>query len=258
MVVPDHAGIRRQRARPEAVAEHDDAIGADDASSAVNVRPSAAWLLRTVKRSGVAFSAGTFCGSPVPLKEKSTCRYAASDSKRLRLALPVFERRNRDRPLVAVGIDLPQHRDLLGRFVRQRVEDDRLDDAEDRRVGADAQRQRQHRDQREGRLPTERAEGVFEGGGPVGHGGGLYRACTLMRRVRAARPIITFDKPLSLRRLPHFAGHRALSVADGHQLARLRPETERRVEPALHGRFGNASRPTRAPMAAGFRSSPPT
>jgi len=93
----------------------------------------------------------------------------------LRLALPILVRGNRHRPAVAFGIDLPHDGDLLGILVRQRIQDDGLDHAEDGGIGADAKGEREHGDQGERRLAAQGAEGVGEGGGPVGHG----RHCSL-------------------------------------------------------------------------------
>ena len=141
--LPDDRRIPRQHARPEAVAEHDDAILADDGFVRGERPPQRRLALEDVEQIGrrlhrrhVLRIAGALVGVvDVPVRGE---RFKA-----LRLALPVFEGGNGDGPLIAVRIDLPQDRDLLGRFVRERIEDDGLDDAEDRGIRANAERQRQ-------------------------------------------------------------------------------------------------------------------
>ena len=167
----DDFSIRAKHARPEAVAQHHDAVVADGgffgheraAEDGVGFEHGEQ-VRRRAQAGHVLRIAGALVAEvDVPVRRE---RFEA-----LRLALPVFVGRHRHRPLVAVGIDLPQHRDLLGILVRQRVEDDGLDDAEDGGVGADAEREREHGDQHKGRLPAQGAEGVGEGGGPVSHAG---------------------------------------------------------------------------------------
>jgi hypothetical protein len=62
----------------------------------------------------------------------------------------------------------PHHHDAIRIAIRQRPQDHRVDDAENRRVGADAERERQQRDERKARLLDERANReakVLEEGG---------------------------------------------------------------------------------------------
>jgi hypothetical protein len=72
-------------------------------------------------------------------------------------------RRNRGRGTVALpGLPVrprDQH-EIVGARERQRTQEDGVDDAEDRRVGADADRNRQDREHQETRRPPERARGV--------------------------------------------------------------------------------------------------
>jgi hypothetical protein len=68
-------------------------------------------------------------------------------------------RQPRRRPPLPV---VPDHHHPLRLRVRERAEEDAVDDAEDRRVRPDAQRQRQHRHGREAGAPTEGAPGVAD------------------------------------------------------------------------------------------------
>ncbi len=148
------------------------------------------------------------------------------------IGLPVFERRNRDAIQDTVGVDFPEDDDLLRIVVRQRVEDDGLDDAEERGVRADAEGERHERDQREGRLPPQRAERVSEGGEPVGHNLGargsllgLPRRSSRSERRRALRRC---DPNAGTSREPEKkAVHRPLTCDRTHapQLPRPRPRT---------------------------------
>ena len=80
--------------------------------------------------------------------------------------LPVVEGRRRDRQLVGeadlpgqLRVRGPDHRQPLGIAERQRRQQHRIDDAEDRRVGADPQRQREDGDDRERRPLEQRPAG---------------------------------------------------------------------------------------------------
>jgi hypothetical protein len=55
-------------------------------------------------------------------------------------------------------------------MVRQGPQQHRVNNGEDGRVGADAQRNRQDGGEREGRVVPQRADGVAQVGSEVGHG----------------------------------------------------------------------------------------
>ena len=57
---------------------------------------------------------------------------------------------------------LPQHDEAVAVLIRQRAEQDAVDDAEDRRVGADPERHRQHDHDREARVAAEIAQPVAQ------------------------------------------------------------------------------------------------
>ena len=61
--------------------------------------------------------------------------------------------------LLHLGAVLPRHDEPIGAGVRQRLQQDAVDDAEDGRVAADPERQRDDRDQRKSRSARERANG---------------------------------------------------------------------------------------------------
>ena len=57
---------------------------------------------------------------------------------------------------------MPDTHELVGVIEGQRLEQHTLDDAEDRRVGADAERERKHRDEGEQRRTREPAQNTTE------------------------------------------------------------------------------------------------
>ncbi len=59
-------------------------------------------------------------------------------------------------------VGFPHHDQASGIAERQRLEQHRVDDREDRRVRADAQRERQHRDRREARRAQAQTDGVAD------------------------------------------------------------------------------------------------
>jgi hypothetical protein len=76
------------------------------------------------------------------------------------LDLPVLVGQRRDEILVAVRVRLPDDDEARRILIGKLIEEDGLDDAEDRRVRADAEDQRQDRDGGERRLPEERPNRV--------------------------------------------------------------------------------------------------
>jgi len=165
----DDVAIAAQHAGPEAVADDHDAVGAGDRFVRGKGAAEHRIALQHREQAGRGAQARHVLRIAGPLVREIDVAIRGERLQALRLALPVFEGRDRDGSLVALGIDLPQHGDLLGILVRQRVQHHRLDHAEDGGVGANAQGQGQHRHQNEGRLAAEGAEGVGKGGGPVGH-----------------------------------------------------------------------------------------
>ena len=76
----------------------------------------------------------------------------------------------------------PDHHQAIGLVVRQRREEEAVDDAEDGRGCGDAERQRRDRDEREAGIPAEQAEaesGVTKDGG---HEPGGSKRCALLGR----------------------------------------------------------------------------
>ena len=73
---------------------------------------------------------------------------AAHDLERLELVDPVAERRIGHAHLSALGGPFRHEQDAVGLLhrIHERVEQDGVDDAEHRHVGANVERQRQHRD----------------------------------------------------------------------------------------------------------------
>ena len=81
----------------------------------------------------------------------------------------VDEGQRRHQVRVAVRIPFREHHQSIGILVRQRIEQDRLDDAEDRGVGPDAEDERQKSDRGVRGLPEERADRVPEIAKQVAH-----------------------------------------------------------------------------------------
>ena len=114
-------------------------------SSARNARPRNGWTPRVEKKLAVAIDAGTRSGLSPPLITAlpKTVRAASDEKSGLPLAV-VEEVGRRDRRLVA-PFERTEHVDeLLGSLVGQRLDEHRVDDAEHRAVGADADAQREH------------------------------------------------------------------------------------------------------------------
>ena len=80
--------------------------------------------------------------------------------KAVALGLPVHEVRVRHRHTGEIGRAFPDLHQAFGIAVRQRLQEHAVDHAEDRCVGADAERQGNHRDSGEGRIRCQSANGV--------------------------------------------------------------------------------------------------
>ncbi len=89
------------------------------------------------------------------------------DGRRLRLAIDVVRNRNARLLQSHQRVGIPDEDQALGVGIRQRPQHVLIEEAENRRVGANPQRQGGHRHERENRLLPQRAEGVAK----VLHGG---------------------------------------------------------------------------------------
>ena len=134
------------------------------ASRAPNVRPSAGATPSVSKNPGVTMAPSICAGSPACVSVKFASKYARHALEGRALAAPVVEVRIRADVLVVslpwvVG---PQHHQAIGRRVRERLQQDGIDDGEDGRVRADSERERKHRGSCKHRLLAEPADGVNE------------------------------------------------------------------------------------------------
>src|SRR5262249_36287204 len=93
-------------------------------------------------------------------------------AERAALRLPVLEGSEVDDVRLAPlrGRNLPRHDEALRLAIRQRSKERRVDDAEDRRARADAQRERDNGDDGQAWLPDERAEADAQIGYEAAHG----------------------------------------------------------------------------------------
>ena len=117
----------------------------------------------------VKYPARIRSGVPVPVRLMLPSANAATPAKRARplAQVPVFGHAElRERLLVPVA---PDHRQPLGTLIRQRPEEHAVDHAEDRGVGADAEREGEHRHEREARPLPQAPEGVPEVLAEAGH-----------------------------------------------------------------------------------------
>ena len=113
-----------------------------------------------------AFTAGTFCGSPVPLKIVDMPM--RERFKALRLALQ-SSKVGTEMAVIAVGLTSQRIAIFSGSSYGSRFKTAVLITLKIA-VFADTQRQREDGHQREGGLSPQRAKRVFEAGGPIGHG----------------------------------------------------------------------------------------
>ena len=169
MVLPTIAWIRSEHTPPERVAEHDDSWRSEDGF--IGLESSAETRIGLEHREQLGGCADARHALRLARSCVGEIDTAVGRQRRNRAGfrLPVLIGRNRDAIEPAVGIDLPEHRDLLRILIGERIEDDRPDDAEEGGVRADAQRERQQGNQDERRLPAQRTKGVAERGEPVGH-----------------------------------------------------------------------------------------
>ena len=146
--------VGAEHAPPQAVPKHDDAVLADDAVFRVKRAPELRHVAQHVEEVRVTRQpAGSCTGSPPPVRSaarrsarpsiRSWC--SSSSSRRSRRA------RRRCRSTPSAGRFSHTITSSIGLVVRQRAQERRVHRREDRRVGADAQRQRQHREGRRGR-----------------------------------------------------------------------------------------------------------
>ena len=105
-------------------------------------RPSAGWTRSAAKASGVTTAPSTRSGSPCAEERGLEPAEPGQRLERPLACAQVDEVAERDVGLGQPGRDVavPQHDELVGAVERQRPEQDRFDDGEERRVGADAQR----------------------------------------------------------------------------------------------------------------------
>ena len=105
-------------------------------------------------------AARTRSGSPPPVRLKAPPAVDVirrHERERAAVAPPVevVGRRDRTEPAALARALLGERHHAIGARIRQRPPQHRVDDAEDRGVGADAERQREERDDRESRLPPQ-------------------------------------------------------------------------------------------------------
>jgi len=78
------------------------------------------------------------------------------------LRAPVFESTTGDRIRLTVGHRFPNSHELFGIGIRQRLNQHRIDHAENRSVGSNAQRQRDHGNQGEARFLDQHSRAVAQ------------------------------------------------------------------------------------------------
>ena len=74
----------------------------------------------------------------------------------------ILKRRGAGAWQVDAGRGVVERDELVGARIRQRLQEHAFDDAEDRRIGADADRERQHRDARKERHPREAPQDLVQ------------------------------------------------------------------------------------------------
>ena len=158
----EDAGVAAEAPLPERVAEHGDrlrarlvfVIGEEAAPQGIDAQ-----RLEQLSRHHAA-------GQPLGLaRARQVVALAAVDADVLEdlvLRPPVLVVRVSDGHLINLRARLPQVDEPLGFGVGQRLEQHRIDDAEDGRRRADAERQRQHRDEGEAGVPEQHARAVAQ------------------------------------------------------------------------------------------------
>ena len=86
----------------------------------------------------------------------------AYDRIRLRPSIEVIRDRNRGLGQPHQRIAVPDEHQPVRVAIRQRPQEDLIDQAEDRRIRTDPERQRQHRDERKDRLLEQRTKSVAD------------------------------------------------------------------------------------------------
>ena len=130
------------------------------ASASVKSRPSCGWTPSACRTSWVTNSARACSGSPMPVIVRPAVAVQADVLKDAALVAirEVLRRRHAELVDVEAGRNLLDADELVGVRVGQRLDQHAIDDAEDRGVGADAERQREHDGQREPWAPAHAAQ----------------------------------------------------------------------------------------------------
>ena len=134
------------------------------ASSSVKPRPRNGWRCSVEKNDGVTASERSCSGLPPSLRlaVRPVKSVASSIGGRLRLAIDVVGNRHAGLVQIDALVAVPDEDQPVRIRIRQRPQQRLVEQAENRRVRADAQRERQDRDQGENGLLAERPEGIAE------------------------------------------------------------------------------------------------
>ncbi len=157
-------GIAAEHSLPQALAQDRDVGAAGRFSSGRNVRPDAARRSpRKSNRPAVTRPVVISCGSPMPVSVRDADVERLDLLEHLRVLAHAHEvRRRKRRVLRAVGIEHLQVVQAIGVAVGQRFEQHAVHHAEDRAVGADAERERDQRRGGKRRRAAQHAEGVAD------------------------------------------------------------------------------------------------
>ncbi|HWT44914.1 MAG TPA: hypothetical protein VN085_03070 [Vicinamibacterales bacterium] len=155
----DNCGIGAEPPHPDAVPEHD-AVGIRVAA-VKGVTDEGAHAEHVEERRRDA-GAGNLLGIAAPREGEREVTDRGHPGKARRLRAEVHHPRGGERRRLAVGFPVPQEHDVARIGERQRTEQHGVDDAEDGRVGADADRQRQQRHDREARRPPQPAHRIVD------------------------------------------------------------------------------------------------
>ena len=149
--LPTIAESARERGLPQLARQHDRRRGVGQRLLQLNVRPSRGCTPSAVNRLADTCAAASRDGFAIRLDVQRADGVRADSGERAIALAELEELRRRHPELVeahARELARDEH-ELLGVRIAERSQDDAVDDAEDRGVGADAQREREHGDERE-------------------------------------------------------------------------------------------------------------
>ena len=157
---PDYGGARTEAPAPQAATDEDHGCRTEPVVCGVEVTARHGVDSEDAEEVGRDHLAAEVLGLPssghvgvLPAERGQALEAAA-------VLLPVDEVRIGDRHAREVRRRLAEPHQAVGIAVGQRLEENAVDDAEDGGVGADPERQRDHRDGREARVPGQHAQAV--------------------------------------------------------------------------------------------------